>query len=337
MRTVSHEMSESLVDRGDLGGRYDGILGVCAGIEMLHVLHEHKIQTEFPVGVINWTNEEGARFPISMVSSGVWAGKIPLEKAHGLREVGEGKRSMKEELQRIGYFGKMECSYEAMPLAAHFELHIEQGPRLEAQNKQIGIVEGVQAYRWSTITVRGRDSHTGTTDFPNRSDALLTAAKMILHSHQLAAERNALASTGILNLEPGSTNTVPGWVQFSLDIRSKHDEVVLQLENQLKEDFARIATNQQINSIDQGGIAGKGCEVTWTLDAPSEAVKFDPVCIGCAKNSASDLFGTGGVELMTSGAGHDSVGSALDASPLRHTTWADQSSRFSQVKESQLV
>ena len=290
---------------------------------MLHVLHEHKIQTEFPVGVINWTNEEGARFPISMVSSGVWAGKIPLDKAHALQEVGEGKRSMKEDLQRIGYLGDMECNYEAMPLAAHFELHIEQGPRLEAQDQQIGIVEGVQAYRWSTITVRGHDCHTGTTDFSNRSDALLTAAKMILHSHRLAAERNALASTGILRLKPGSTNTVPGWVQFSLDIRSKDDEVVIQLENQLKADFARIATNQQINGVDEAGIVGRGCEVTWTLDAPSEAVKFDPVCIDCVKGSASDHFGAGKVEVMTSGAGHDSVSSASGASPLRHTPWAD--------------
>ena len=330
-------MSESLVDLYHIGGRYDGILGVCAGIEMLHVLHEHKIQTEFPIGVINWTNEEGARFPISMISSGVWAGKIPLEKAHGLREVREGKRSMKEDLQRIGYLGDMECTYKAMPLAAHFELHIEQGPRLEAQNQQIGIVEGVQAYRWYTITVRGRDCHTGTTDFSNRSDALLTAAKMILHSHRLAAEHDALASTGILKLEPGSTNTVPGWVQFSLDIRSKDDEVVLQLENQLKADFTRIATNKQVKGIDQAEMIGKPCEVTWTLDAPSEAVKFDPVCIDCVKGSALDLFGPGGVEMMTSGAGHDSVSSALDALSPCQTSWADQLQRCSQVKESQPV
>lgn len=98
---------------------------------------------------------------------------------------------------------------------AHFELHIEQGPRLERGQQKIGIVQGVQAYRWYTITVRGRDCHTGTTDFKNRSDAMLAAAKMILHSHRLATQHSSLASTGILKLTPGSTNTVPGTVVFS--------------------------------------------------------------------------------------------------------------------------
>lgn len=105
-----------------------------------------------------------------MVSSGVWAGKIPIEKAYSLQEVGGGKQTMKQELERIGYLGAMESSYNAMPIAAHFELHIEQGPRLESQKQKIGVVHGVQAYRWHTIKVKGRDSHTGTTDFANRSE-----------------------------------------------------------------------------------------------------------------------------------------------------------------------
>ena len=95
----------SHLDTQPTGGRYDGILGVCAGIELLRVLHENNVETEYPVGVVNWTNEEGARFPISMVSSGVWAGEIALAKAHALRESGEGKRTMKQELRRIGYLG----------------------------------------------------------------------------------------------------------------------------------------------------------------------------------------------------------------------------------------
>ena len=286
---------------------------------MLHVLHEHNMGTEYPIGVVNWTNEEGARFPVSMVSSGVWAGKISLDKAHNLREIGEGKRSMQEELQRIGYLGSLACSHEAMPIAARFELHIEQGPRLEARKQKTGIVEGVQAYRWSTITVRESDCHTGTTDFSNRSDALLAAAKMILHSHRLAASCNALASTGILTLEPGSVNTVPAFLRFSLDIRSSKDEVVTQLENQLKEDFAKIATNQAINGFDSGENLGKGCEVNWTLDAPSEAVRFDQIRIDCVKSSARDFFGTRVADLtqiMTSGAGHDSVILAFGIPPL---------------------
>lgn len=296
--------------RAKLIKEQDGILGVCAGVEMLRVLHEQKIETHFPVGVVNWTNEEGARFPISMVSSGVWAGKIPIEKAYSLQEVGGGKQTMKQELERIGYLGAMESSYNAMPIAAHFELHIEQGPRLESQKQKIGVVHGVQAYRWHTIKVNGRDSHTGTTDFANRSDAMLTAAKMILHSHRLAAKHSCLASTGLLNLKPGSTNTVPGNVHFALDIRAGEDDRLMMLEHELKVDFDKIAKNEAVDDLNEGGIIGRGCAVEWTLDAPSEAIKFDEDCIRCVDESARELFGDKHeilTQAMISGAGHDSV------------------------------
>ncbi|RAL64019.1 hypothetical protein DID88_003207 [Monilinia fructigena] len=192
----------SHLDTQPTGGRYDGILGVHAGIEALRTMNDLNIQTEFPT-------EEGARFPKSMVSSGVWAHDIPLSSAHNLLEV-NGTAAMKSELERIGYLGSMPASYSSNPIGAHFELHIEQGPILERSKTRIGVVTGVQAYSWHTITVRGRDCHTGTTDFENRSDAMLTAAKLILHSHNKAAEMGCLASTGILTLKPGSTNTVPG-------------------------------------------------------------------------------------------------------------------------------
>jgi hypothetical protein len=115
---------------------------------MLRTLHTHNILTNHPIGVVNWTNEEGARFPISMVSSGVWAGEIPLSHAHKLKEVGGGRATMESELMRIGYLGHVECGFEkGVKLAAHFELHIEQGPILEAEKRKIGIVQGVQAYK----------------------------------------------------------------------------------------------------------------------------------------------------------------------------------------------
>jgi len=123
-------------------------LGVHAGIEVLKTLNDNNITTEYPTGVINWTNEEGARFPISMIASGVWAGAYSLEKAYGLVEVGGGSATQKSELERIGYLGPLEASYKANPIGAHFELHIEQGPILEKSNGKIGAVEGVQAYRW---------------------------------------------------------------------------------------------------------------------------------------------------------------------------------------------
>lgn len=295
----------SHLDTQPSGGRYDGILGVHAGIEALRVMKDHRIETHFPTGVINWTNEEGARFPISMVASGVWAGEIPLEKAYSLREVGTGTGTQKSELERIGYLGTVESSHRSMPIGAHFELHIEQGPLLESTKGKIGVVEGVQAYKWFTITVKGRDCHTGTTDFANRSDALLTAAKLILHSHNKAAELGCLASTGILNLKPGSTNTVPGFVQFSLDIRTADDARLLELEHSLKADFAIIANGEVVDSLNLQGTRGKGCTVIWQLDTDSPATKFHEDCIQCVESSAGDEFGTASVQRMTSGAGHD--------------------------------
>lgn len=269
-------------------------------------MHDNDIQTEFPMGVINWTNEEGARFPISMVSSGVYAGEIPLEKAHNLQEVGGGTATMKSELERIGYLGTVDASYKSLPIAAHFELHIEQGPILEASGKKIGAVEGAQAFRWYYITVGGRDCHTGTTDFKNRSDAMLTAAKLILHSHNMATELDCLASTGILTLKPGSTNTVPGFVQFSLDIRSRDESSLSQLENCLKNDFTRIAAGDDIGGLNSQGTRGKGCTVHWKGDTVSPAIKFHKDCIQCVEDSAQDILGGKDLlERMTSGAGHD--------------------------------
>ncbi|KAI9738509.1 MAG: hypothetical protein M1818_005406 [Claussenomyces sp. TS43310] len=298
----------SHLDTQPTGGRYDGILGIHAGVEALKTMNDHDILTEYPVGVIDWTNEEGARFPISMCASGVWAGELTLERAHNLQEVGGGTATQRSELKRIGYLGEVEASHKAMPIAAHFELHIEQGPILEGAGKRIGAVEGVQAYRWYTITVEGRDCHTGTTNFSSRSDAMLTAAKLILHSHNKAAELDCLASTGILNLRPGSTNTVPGFVQFSLDLRSGDDETLDKLEEGLMDDFTRIAAGHDVGSLNSQGVKGKGCTVDWRQDSVSPATFFDEDCIQCVESSAKAILGTNAealVQRMTSGAGHD--------------------------------
>ncbi|MCJ1389637.1 hypothetical protein MMC18_002494 [Xylographa bjoerkii] len=314
----------SHLDTQPTGGRYDGILGVCAGVEMLRVLQEEKIETEFPVGVVNWTNEEGARFPISMVSSGVWAGAIPLETAHSLKEVSAGGRTMKQELERIGYLGDMEASYKAMPIGVCETFRLKQGPHLESTHRHIGIVRGVcpsitpssyfnptqsdhpppppqvQAYRWHTITVRGRDTHTGTTALPLRADALLTSAKLILASHRIAAAHGGLASTGILTPSPSSVNTVPGRVTFSLDIRHPDDAALLRMEDAMQAEFAALASGAQLAA---GEVRGRPCGVQWRLDAPSEAVVFDDACVRCVRESCAGLES---VE-MRSGAGHDSV------------------------------
>lgn len=309
----------SHLDTQPSGGRYDGILGVTAGIEMLRALNDAWVETTYPVGVINWTNEEGARFPKSMVSSGVWAGAIPLQTAHDTKSVipSSDTATMRSELERIGYLGPTPCSWQSNPIAAHFELHIEQGPILEAERRRVGVVAGVQAYKWFTLTVAGRDAHTGATSFAHRADALLTASKLILASHRIAARHSALASTGILNLRPGSTNTVPGWVQFSLDVRAPRDETVSAVEEECKAAFAAIAAGSDVEGVNAGcAPSERQCSVEWRTDFVSPATHFHEDCVSCVSETGKDLFGDADVvegnlgswgKMMTSGAGHDSV------------------------------
>ncbi|RSM05616.1 hypothetical protein CEP52_006184 [Fusarium oligoseptatum] len=267
-------LAGSHLDTQPTGGRYDGILGVTAGIEMLKLLQQHNVETEFPVGVVNWTNEEGARFPI---------------------KVG-GDATVKSELERIGYLGQTPASYKSIPIGAHFELHIEQGPILERVKKNIGVVQGVQAYRWFTINVQGR------------ADALLLASRLITHSHRLATKHNALASTGILKLTPGSTNTIPGHVSFTMDIRAPADETVELVEKEMKRDFDLLAQGIDVDGLLVGSTPSLPLSLTWQTDTISTATKFHPDCIQAVRESAESVLGTkDGMIDISSGAGHDSV------------------------------
>ncbi|KAF8583319.1 amidase [Ramaria rubella] len=290
----------SHLDTQPSGGRYDGVLGVTAGLEAFRTIVQEGITTNYPIALINWTNEEGARFPKSIVSSGVWAGAIPLEDAWNLKEV-SGNATQKSELERIGFLGETPCSYKAMPLGAHFELHIEQGPHLEASSRKIGVVEGAQAVRWYTLTITGRESHTGATPFPSRSDALLCAAKCIVASNTLAKAHGALASTGIISALPGSTNTVPGRVVLSLDLRHARDRALDEFDKVLRGEVERIAREE----------SEKGCGVEWRLDTDAKATHFDERCIQCVWDSAEAVVGSEKLLRLTSGAGHDSCMTAL--------------------------
>lgn len=234
-----------------------------------------------------------------MCSSGVWAGAIPIEEAWNLPDIHDSSLTLRCELQRLGYLGQMKCSSGAdgFPLAAHFELHIEQGPILESEGKAIGVVQGAQGYRWLTFTVLGRDAHTGTTPFSARKDPLLAAAKMIASSSQVAKGLGALASTGILKLPANSsTNTIPSSVTFSLDIRHPKDSTVSEVQEQCLKSFAQICSED-----------GRGVEFTWTLDTDSKAVKFHADSVDAVQRAATDLVGEDGWLHITSGAGHDSV------------------------------
>lgn len=304
-------MMGSHLDTQPTGGRYDGILGVNAGLEVLRVLNDNNYESHGPIGVVNWTNEEGARFPMMAVSSGVWAGAVPLEKAWNLAEVspsgedGKTKRTMKQELERIGYLGGTKCDYNTNPFAAHFELHIEQGPVLEAEKRRVGVVKGVQAFKWFDITVKGRDTHAGTTPFYARKDAMLCAAKMIVESNAVAKKHGGLATTGILTQEPGSVNTMAHTVRFTLDIRHVEDSVLKTIEAECDAAFAKIA----------GKDSEAGCEVEWKELVDSPAVKFHEDCIMAVEEAAEEVCtdlpqtASDGGKLwkhMISGAGHDS-------------------------------
>ena len=306
--TAPPVMMGSHLDTQPTGGRYDGILGVNAGLEILRVLHENNVQTEGSVGVVNWTNEEGARFPMMAVASGVWAEAVPLDIAWNLPEVSAGedgqKKTMKAELERIGYLGSQPASYQAFPMAAHFELHIEQGPILEAEKRKVGIVKGVQAFKWFEVTVKGRDTHAGTTPFSARMDSMLCAAKLIVESNTIAKRLGGLSTTGILTQQPGSINTMAHTVNFTLDIRHAEDAKLSEIEHTCRSEFARIAEKE----------SEKGCTVGWKELVDSPAVKFHPDCIAAVEKSAKEVVqdlpmtaDDGQLsKYMISGAGHDS-------------------------------
>jgi hydantoinase/carbamoylase family amidase len=297
----------SHLDTQPQGGRYDGILGICAGLEMLKVLNENWIETEYSVGVVNWTNEEGARFPISMLSSAVYSGLIPISTGHSCVSITEPKIPLLSALQAIDYHGKVPCSFEANPIAAHFELHIEQGPILESNSQSIGIVTGAQAYRWFTINLTGASSHTGTTPLDSRKDALLAASKMILYSNRSASRHSGLASTGVIEAGPSSVNSVAGDVKFTLDIRAPQDDIVDSMEADILSAFSAISAGEDIDGL---GGSPHAISISITKDSNTPATTFHPDCIQCVSDSAANLFGPdfeSRTRTMTSGAGHDSV------------------------------
>ena len=245
---------------------------------------------------------------MTAVSSGVWSGLHKVETVWNLPEISpskDGRRhTMKEELERIGFLGEIPASHEAQPIAAHFELHIEQGPILEDEKRRIGVVIGGQAYRWFQITIKGKDCHAGTTPFRARQDAVLAAAKMIVESNSIAKEHNGLATTGVIEMKPGSINTMAHTVQFTLDIRHHSDAKLSEIEDACRKAFARIGSDE----------CERGCSVSWDEWTNSPAVEFHPDCIAAVQASAEEACAGLTAESddgllwkhMVSGAGHDS-------------------------------
>ena len=221
-------MVGSHLDTQPTGGKYDGVLGVLAGLEIIRTLNETGIKTKHPIEVVNWTNEEGTRFSPPMMASGVFAGIHSLEWAYG-REDSNGK-SVGDELARIGWIGEEEVGSRKM--AAFFELHIEQGPILEDENIDIGVVTHGQGLNWLQITLTGKESHTGSTPMPKRINAGLGMAKITQLVDEIALSHSPLAvgAVGHCDVYPNSRNIIPGKVVFTIDFRHPTQEVIDDME-----------------------------------------------------------------------------------------------------------
>jgi N-carbamoyl-L-amino-acid hydrolase len=217
-------MMGSHVDSVPTGGKYDGQLGVLCALETIRTLNDHAIRTRHPVTLVIFTNEEGARFQPAMLASGVMAGKIPLEDAYNARDK-DGIRLV-DELERIGYLGPEPCVPRAF--RAYLELHIEQGPRLEEEGLEVGVVEGIVAISWSRLTIHGVQDHAGPTPMRIRHDALVAAAAVVTGVRRIARELGGdlVTTVGSLTVSPNIVNAIPGKVSLSIDTRDPRDEAL---------------------------------------------------------------------------------------------------------------
>ena len=232
-------MSGSHIDSQPKGGRFDGILGVMGPLEVLRTLHENGIETERPIVIVDWTNEEGSRFAPAMVASGVWAGALDRDWVYDRTDI-DGKR-FEDELIRIGYKGTVPA--RKWPVHAYYELHIEQGPILEREGKIIGAPKGILCLHWYDIYLEGEANQVGPTPMEGRHDALCAAAEMILKVNQLPDRMggNMVATVGEIQNYPNSRNIIPDKVHFTVDIRSWDDDLALNAWKKLRADFEEIA------------------------------------------------------------------------------------------------
>ena len=280
----------SHIDTQPTGGKFDGNYGVLAGIEVMRTLNDHDIETEAPLEVAFWTNEEGSRFVPVMMGSGVFAKAFTLEHAYAATDT-EGK-SVGEELKRIGYVGEQEPGDH--PIGAYFETHIEQGPVLEDNDITIGVVTGVLGIRWFDCTVTGMEAHAGPTPMALRKDAMQVSAR-IMQEVVAAALRHTphgRGTVGMVQVFPNSRNVIPGRVKFSIDLRNATDALVDQMADEVKAFAARAAQESAL-------------EVKIELVSSYPAQVFHSDCVDAVGRAAQKL----GYSNMpaVSGAGHDAV------------------------------
>ena len=281
-------MMGSHLDTQPTGGKFDGVLGVLGALEVIRSLNDLKIKTKHPIEVANWTNEEGSRYAPAMVSSGVFAGAYTKEFAYS-RVDADGK-TLGAELERIGYKGKVPVG--SRPIHAFFELHIEQGPILELENKDIGVVTHGQGQKWYEIKLTGFESHAGSTPMPRRKDALLGAARIVELVNRIGLKHapDAVSTVGMLNPYPGSRNVIPGECFMTIDFRSPSDETLAKMHRALQSGVKRICAKM-----------GLTYETKQVFDY--KAVPFHKDNIAAVRRAANH-FGYSHRDIV-SGAGHD--------------------------------
>ncbi len=281
----------SHLDTQPTGGKFDGIYGCLAGLEVIRSLNDHGIETRRPVEVVIWTNEEGSRFAPAMVASGVYSGKFSLDYALNQQDA-QGIR-LGDALKAIGYDGELEVGAEKF--ARFFELHIEQGPVLERENEDLGVVTGVLGMRWYDVSVKGVSAHAGPTPMSYRRDALGATAKMISALIDMAAAReteDGRCTIGELSIPKGSRNVIPGALSFTLDLRNASADGLQAMEQEARGLIDRIATQA-------------GVEVTLECIWDSPPTVFDTSCVDAVERAVASSGSS--YRRMTSGAGHDAV------------------------------
>ena len=278
----------SHLDTQPTGGKYDGVLGVLAGLEIVRTLNDLDLKTRRPIVVTNWTNEEGTRFAPAMLASGVFAGMHEQDWAYERKDA-EGK-TFGGELKRIGWRGDEAVGERKMH--AFFELHIEQGPILEAEGKDIGVVTHGQGLSWTQVTITGKESHTGSTPMPMRRNAGLGMARVLQLVDEIAWSHkpDAVGAAGHIDVYPNSRNVIPGKVVFTVDLRSPQLAVIEDMEARLKQGAQQICDEM-------------GLDVEFEKVGGFDPVTFDETCITAVRNAAKRL-GYSHRDLI-SGAGHD--------------------------------
>ena len=278
----------SHLDTQPTGGKYDGVLGVLGALEMVRTLNDLNIKTRRPIVIVNWTNEEGTRFAPPMMASGVFAGMHTQDWAYG-RTDADGKK-FGDEIQRIGWVGDEKVG--ARKMHAFFELHIEQGPILEAENKDIGVVTHGQGLNWLQVTLTGRESHTGSTPMPMRLNAGLGMARIteLVHTIAMKNQPEAVGAVGHCDVYPNSRNIIPGKCVFTIDFRSPSFDTQESMEKELREGAENIAKELKLElEIEKAG--------------HFDPVTFDENCVAAVRNAAERLGNSH--RNWISGAGHD--------------------------------